>query len=130
MKTNQSPVVEQVVNQDETGVDPEVAQLYQYVKENDLREEAVSLIDKALEAKKVNLVQIVAPQKKSVIAKPADPTSKTEKSFKEIRKSLGFNQTEMAKQLGLSQGMISLLENNRFPINSEVKTKLDQLMAA
>lgn len=43
------------------------------------------------------------------------------------RKSLGMNQSDFAKALGVSQGLISLIESGRAPVSSKLTAKLTQL---
>jgi transcriptional regulator with XRE-family HTH domain len=50
-------------------------------------------------------------------------------SLKAIRIKLGYNQTELAKKLGLSQGMISLMESGKAQVGENVRKKMTKLSA-
>lgn len=47
--------------------------------------------------------------------------------FKMTRSSLGMNQADFAKALGISQGLVSLIESGRTPVSKKVTSKLSEL---
>lgn len=47
--------------------------------------------------------------------------------FQSTRKSLGMNQADFAKALGVSQGLISLIESGRTPVSKKVTERLSKL---
>jgi transcriptional regulator with XRE-family HTH domain len=47
--------------------------------------------------------------------------------FQSARKSMGMNQSDFAKALGVSQGLISLIESGRTPVSKKVTERLSQL---
>lgn len=44
--------------------------------------------------------------------------------FKQIRVNAGLNQFEYAKELGLTQAFISMLENGHYPISDNTRRKV------
>jgi predicted transcriptional regulator len=50
--------------------------------------------------------------------------------MREKRKELGLNQSEMAKMLGVTQGLISQIEKGTIGVSKKMKHKLEALKKA
>lgn len=71
-------------------------------------------------------------QFESVVSKEPVVVENTEqlnprRLFKITRSSLGMNQADFAKALGVSQGLVSLIESGRTPVSKKVTSKLSEL---
>jgi DNA-binding XRE family transcriptional regulator len=49
------------------------------------------------------------------------------RQFRMVRETLGMNQSDFAKAIGVSQGLVSLIESGRTPVSKKVSSKLREI---
>lgn len=95
-----------VLSSEEEAFEADKSQFYMFLKENDLREEALALMlgENAEEATSV--------------------AATTEENLKGLRQRLGLTQKEMAAKLDVSNAIISLVESGKAPLSAKLKAKM------
>ena len=54
-------------------------------------------------------------------------TLEPKEMFRSTRTKMGMNQSEFAKMLGVSQGLVSLIEAGRTPVSKKISLKLTEM---
>jgi DNA-binding transcriptional regulator YiaG len=119
--------LEDLIEDELSDSEVERRQFYSFIHDNDLREEALDLIDQmrgvqSEEQEEVEEENEVSSEQEEVVEE------NTSLDLKAIRKSLGLNQSEFAKKLGVSQGLVSLLENGKASLTEENEANLKKLL--
>lgn len=118
--------------------DPSIEEFLKFVRENDLVDEALAIIDE-ITAKRANKGKRL-PQAPAVVAQEEKNSVESVQfnvapvsgsmDLKAIRISLKMNQKQFAEAIGVTNAYISLMENGKVKVSDKVRAKVEALQAA